>query len=150
MVRRPNWAWIFLVFLATSLGLWGTGSPGGASSQVITEPVCFVVHVPGDPVSRHVFGTRYRAVSVTQERTAVLLFVFLDRRFGPNVIHFDAVAILDPLAQFQRLLELVARLQIKNADVRLQLRQHVNDAVAFRAERSRHRQSRKKLGDCPA
>jgi pimeloyl-ACP methyl ester carboxylesterase len=73
MARRPNWAWIFLVFLATSLGLWGTGSPGGASSQVLTEPVCFVVHVPGDPVSRHVFGTRYHAVPVTQERTAVLL-----------------------------------------------------------------------------
>src|SRR5215471_18473597 len=59
------------------------------------------------------------------ERAAVLLLVFRDRHLGADVFHFDAVALLDPLAKVERLLKLVASIQIKNADVRLDVGEHM-------------------------
>lgn len=70
MARLTRWVGIGL---AISLGFWGTTSSAGAASNLITESVCFVVHVPGDPTARNVFGTRYHTGPVTPNREAILL-----------------------------------------------------------------------------
>lgn len=44
-----------------------------AAPRVSTEPVCFVVHVPGDPVARKVFGTRYHTGEAKKRSTILLV-----------------------------------------------------------------------------
>ena len=72
------------------------------------------------------------------KRPAMLGFIFLNGLAGVNVFDLDAVAGQDPLAQFQRLGELIAGLEIEDAHARLDLGQHVDDAVAFRSKRRAH------------
>src|SRR5258707_5631781 len=55
------------------------------------------------------------------QRTAVLRFVFGHVHFGANILDLNAVAVLDALAQFQRLRNLVTRLEIEATDTRLDL-----------------------------
>ncbi len=74
------------------------------------------------------------------QRSVVPGLVFVDSRFWANVFDFDPVFLLDSLAELEGFGKLVARLEIKNANVWVDLCEHMNDAAAFRSERRSHRQ----------
>jgi hypothetical protein len=78
------------------------------------------------------------------------LFVLLNRRIRPLVFHFDPVPPLHFLAQVERFLELVARVEVENWRLRCDLGQHVDQHHAFRAEGRGHRELRPKAGRRPA
>ena len=84
------------------------------------------------------------------ERAAVFSFIFCHRQLGTNQLYLNTVALLDPLAKFQRFGKLVAGFEVEHAHSRLDLGQHVNDAAPLGAERSGHRQSGMKLVNCPS
>ena len=63
-----------LGMLAAVILLPAVGAPPAAAEVgVVTESVCFTVHLPGDPVDRQVLGTRYRAGAMAPGRTALVL-----------------------------------------------------------------------------
>src|SRR5207249_1578531 len=82
---------------------------------------------PAERQNFTVVAALVRTVSV--ERPAVLLFVFGDRQLGLHQLHLDAVALLDALADLQRFLELIAGVEVEDPHPRLDLREHVDDAV---------------------
>ncbi len=84
------------------------------------------------------------------ERTPVLGFVLRYGQLGLFQFHLDAVLFRQAVAQFERLGELVAGLEIEHLRPRLDPRQHVNDHAAFRAEGGRHRQVGEEPVDRPA
>src|SRR5262249_47389932 len=88
-----------------------------------------------------------RAVDV--QWSAVLLFVLGDGQIGSNQFNCDAVTLADPFAQLQSLRELVASFQVNDANARLALREHVQDAAAFRTEGRGHHQLRVEPADGP-
>ena len=65
-----------------------------------------------------------------------------NRRFGAPHFDFDPIALGNPLAQFQSLLELIARIEIENVRPRFDLGEHVDNDAPFGAKRGGHCQSR--------
>ena len=77
-------------------------------------------------------------------------FVHFNRRVRPFVFDLDAVPLFDFFTQLQRFFELVARVEIEHVHPRLDLRDHVNDRAAFRAERRGHGELGEVMLDGPA
>src|ERR1043165_3452239 len=69
------------------------------------------------------------------ERTAVLLFILYDCFLRTDILHLDAISALKALAQLERLRKLGARFEIEDSHARLNLSQHMDDAVALRPKR---------------
>ena len=61
----------------------------------------------------------------------------------------NAVLLVHPLAQFERLAELIARVEIEDIDPRLDLGQHGDDHAALGPQAGRHRETRKVAFDRP-
>ena len=80
----------------------------------------------------------------------MLRFVLGHRQLWANVFHLDSVALFDALTQFERFGKLVASLKIENPHVGLYVGEHMDDATALGAKRSRHSQTWMKLGNRPA
>ena len=87
---------------------------------------------------------------VDVQRPAVLRLVIDHGHLRVDVFDRDAVAVLDPLPQLQRLRELVAGLQVEDRDRRLDPGEHVDDAAALRPERRGHDQPRVEVPHRPA
>ena len=103
------------------------------------------------PAQRNVLAVETALVgAVHVQGAAVLLLVFFHGQLGTNEFYLDAVARADPLAQGKRLGKLVAGFQVEDADARLDLGQHVDDAIAFRPERGGHGQPGEELLHRPA
>ena len=75
------------------------------------------------------------------QRAAMRPFVFLHRRFRPLERHIDAIPASDAVAEFERLVELVAGVEIEDERFRGDGCQPVNDQTTLRAKRRGHRQS---------
>src|SRR5262249_20427544 len=84
------------------------------------------------------------------KRTAMLSLELSRRLLRSNVLDLDPIALQDAFAHFQRLAKLVAGVQVKNADARLDLGQHVDEATTLGPERRRHRETRMVAFDRPA
>jgi hypothetical protein len=74
------------------------------------------------------------------DRSAVLRFILFDRSLRPFHFHRDAIPPQHFLAQLQRLLELIACIEIEDRRLWRDLGQHVDQHHAFRAERRGHRE----------
>ena len=83
---------------------------------------------------QHWFGIRL------VERPAVQRFVLRHRELRLQQVDLDAVLLGDAVAQVERLLELVARLEVEHVRFRRDLGQHRQDHAAFRPEGRGHRQ----------
>ena len=74
------------------------------------------------------------------ERATMELLILLDGGLGLLERDFDPVAPGDPVAELERLGELIARLEIEDERLRGDRREPVDDRAALRAEGRRHRQ----------
>ena len=75
------------------------------------------------------------------QRATMRPFVFLHRCFRPLERHIDAIPAGDAVAEFERLVELVAGVEIEDERFRGDGCQPVNDQTTLRAKRRGHRQS---------
>ena len=71
-------------------------------------------------------------------------------QFRTDELHRDTVPLPQPLAQVERLGELVAGVEVEDAHRRFDPGEHVQDAAALGAERRRHRQPRVEVPHRPA
>src|SRR5262249_35416521 len=86
----------------------------------------------------------------TIQRPTVLYLILLYRQLGSNVLDFDAVALLDALPCLKGFPKLIACVDVENAHPRLDGRQHMDDAIAFRPKRGGHRQAGEESSHGPA
>ena len=94
---------------------------------------------PSIEILRHAMQDRNLAITAALvgvglvKRAVVKGFILLDREFRPLEIDDDAVFLGDPVAEFERLRKLIARVQVEDVDSGLDLRQHGDNQAALPA-----------------
>src|SRR5262249_18727289 len=84
------------------------------------------------------------------QRPTMLGLVLGNGQFRKDILDSDTVTFLDALAQLKGLGKLVASLEVKDVDARLNLGQHVDEAASLCSEGRGHGQLRKETLDRPA
>ena len=103
---------------------------------------------PGVETGRHAVQHRHLAVEaatigvVLVDRPAMNRLVLRDRKLRPLQVDDHAIALGDAITQLKRLRKLVAGVEIKDIDPRLDLRQHGDDHAAFRPQAGGHGEAR--------
>ena len=70
----------------------------------------------------------------------MLDFIFGNGQLRAHHLDRNAIPFLDLFAQIQRLLKLVARVEVENSHARLDFGEHVNQTTTFCTECRRHRE----------